>query len=170
MRLVIYVSAFMCTLPLFAVAEDVISAPEMPAVVSASAFNASFPVDVVSDELVYNHDDGEAVFSGSVVIKRDQMTLKADLVTVSMMDNDIDTIVATGDVSLSQGRDVAVGEKATFLPKEEKIYITGNVQLVREGSSLAGERLVYDLGTGEMSLKSKSSGRVRASFTLKSKD
>jgi lipopolysaccharide export system protein LptA len=45
------------------------------------------------------------------------------------------------------------------------VELTGGVVLVRGGNTLKGDRLVFNLTTGKVSLLSSGSERVRAQFT-----
>ena len=58
----------------------------------------------------------------------------------------------------------ATGDNATFDRTANRILLTGNVALSDGPNVTLGERIVYDLNSGVANVETKPGGRVRAMF------
>ncbi len=125
----------------------------------ASRQDTGVPIEVTAESLRMDQEANTAVFTGDVVILQDSMRMTAEEVTVvySAGQDDIESIVATGGVTLVTPREAAEGERAVYRPIDQHIVITGDVLLTRGAGSIAGDRLDYDLEAG----KGTVSGGVR---------
>lgn len=118
------------------------------------------PVEVTADSLRVNQDTGEAVFTGNVLIGQGQMRLSAQSVTVVYAQGDqnrIQSLDATGGVTLVSGPDAAEAAEAVYDVDAGTIVLTGDAIVTREDSVLAGDRIEVHLKDGTASV----SGRVR---------
>ncbi|MEM9582332.1 MAG: lipopolysaccharide transport periplasmic protein LptA [Pseudomonadota bacterium] len=128
--------------------------------------DASLPVEITADELTVDQQTGEAVFIGNVVAGQGQMRLSAARVTVKyavvngQATGDIDTLVATGGVTLVNGAEAAEAANATYAVRAAEIVMTGDVVLTQGVNALSGEKLTVDLTTGQ----GRMSGRVKTIF------
>jgi lipopolysaccharide export system protein LptA len=124
--------------------------------------DTSLPVEVRSDSLTVNQTDGTAMFSGSVLIVQGEMRLTAAEVSVVYAEGGkgIESLLATGGVTLVNPTDAAEADQAFYTIDSGTVEMTGNVLLTQGGSAMSGERLVIDLkaGTGRMD------GRVKTVF------
>lgn len=133
---------------------------------------APVPVDVTADKLDIQHSEGKAVFTGNVHITQGNMTLTAPQVTATYGANgegDIQQMQATGGATITRTGtvpEVANGTTATYLPASQQLILTGEVQLTRGPSTLSGDKLVYDMASGNAKV-TNSQGPVRAKFVPK---
>jgi lipopolysaccharide export system protein LptA len=120
------------------------------------------PVQVQADQLAVNNADGSAVFSGNVVVTQGEMKLAAGevKVTYGTEQNDIETLVASGGVIVTNLGDAAEAQQAVYTIDSGVIVLSGDVLLTQGGSAMAGQKLTINLkdGTGVME------GRVTTTF------
>jgi lipopolysaccharide export system protein LptA len=120
------------------------------------------PVQVQADQLAVNNADGSAVFSGNVVVTQGEMKLAAGevKVTYGTEQSDIETLVASGGVIVTNLGDAAEAQEAVYAIDSGVIVLSGDVLLTQGGSAMAGQKLTINLkdGTGVME------GRVTTTF------
>lgn len=126
----------------------------------AAEHDRNAPVEVSSDKLEVNQNDGTVVFLGNVVVVQEAMRLSADTVRVeygTAEPREIERLIATGNVTLVSGEEAAEAQEAVYTLADASVVMSGEVLLVQGPSAISGERLVVDLeaGTGVME------GRVR---------
>jgi len=120
------------------------------------------PVQVTADQLAVNNADGTAVFSGNVIVVQGEMKLAAAevKVTYGTEKNDIESLVASGGVTVTNLGDAAEAQEAVYTIDSGVIELAGDVLLTQGGSAMAGQKLTINLkdGTGVME------GRVTTTF------
>lgn len=94
----------------------------------------STPVSVSADKLAYVDAERKAVFSGKVVIKSADTTMNANIVQVFLLPrggpaagggNQLDRIVAQGDIQIQQKDRKALGSQVVYTAQEQKFVLTG---------------------------------------------
>jgi lipopolysaccharide export system protein LptA len=89
---------------------------------------------VVSDRLSYVDSDRKAVFSGNVRLRGEEFTMTADTVQVLLAarnqggnksGNQLDHIVAQGDIVIQQPDRKATGNQLVYTAQEQKFVLTG---------------------------------------------
>lgn len=118
------------------------------------------PIEVSSDSLTVNQDDGSAVFEGNVVVVQGDLRLSAGEIRIEYSEGEprvIDQLVASGGVTLVRGAEAAEAAEAVYSIDGQSVVMTGDVLLTQGQSAISGDRLVVDLrnGTGVVE------GRVR---------
>jgi lipopolysaccharide export system protein LptA len=125
--------------------------------------DASLPVEVSADSLTVNQTDGSALFEGNVIAVQGDLRLTAGSVQVrySAGGGAIDTLTATGGVTLVSATDAAEAREAVYSVQTGSVVMTGDVLLTQGNNAISGQKLVLDLtaGTGRME------GRVQTVFT-----
>ena len=121
------------------------------------------PVQVQADQLSVNQADGTAIFTGNVVVTQGDMKLTAAEVRVeySADNKAIQSLHASGGVTLAAGTDAAQAREADYKPDTGDLVLTGDVLLTQGPAAISGQKLVISLksGTGTMV------GRVITTFT-----
>lgn len=124
--------------------------------------DTSQPVQVTADQLAVNNADGTVVFSGNVVVIQGEMKLAAGevKVTYGTEQNDIESLVASGGVTVTNLGDAAEAREAVYTIDSGVIVLAGDVLLTQGPSAMAGQKLTINLkdGTGVME------GRVTTTF------
>jgi lipopolysaccharide export system protein LptA len=130
-------------------------------------------VDITSSQLEVLQKEGQAVFSGNVKVTQGTFSLTAPKVVAEyggggQGGSDIRTITATGGTTIIRTgaggvQEKAVGTQATYTPGNQLITMVGAVTLTRGPSELSGDKLVYDMASGNAKV-TNSSGPVKARF------
>ncbi|MDP1762169.1 MAG: LptA/OstA family protein [Deltaproteobacteria bacterium] len=74
----------------------------------------------------------------------------------------IDRIVAKGNVRMVQEDRVATGDEAIYYQDRDEVVLTGNPQLWRAENTLKGERIIFNLATKKVLVESSPQRRVEA--------
>lgn len=121
--------------------------------------NRALPVEVTADSLDVNQADGTAIFTGNVVIGQGDMRLAAPRVLVVYLEGGqgIQSLEATGGVTLVSGQDAAEAQRADYNVTTGLIEMQGAVLLVQGDNTIAGDSAVVDTAQGT----ARVSGRVR---------
>lgn len=128
--------------------------------------DSSLPVQVNADSLSVDQSTGIAVFDGNVVVTQGAMTIKSAKARVQNRadGSGIDKLFFTGRVLFSSKTEAAEADEAVYTVANGEVVMTGDVLLTQGPTTIAGQKLVYDLqkGTGTMQ------GRVQTTFVPKS--
>lgn len=121
--------------------------------------DTGLPVEVTADNLAVDQATGKAIFTGNVVIGQGEMRLSAARVAVVYRDDGdgIQSLEATGGVTLVSGPDAAESQRAEYSIDDGTIVMTGDVLLAQGRSALSADRMSVRLQDGT----ARMSGRVR---------
>lgn len=134
-------------------------AQEAQVAFGAAAADPSLPVEVTSETLKVNQEDGSAEFLGNVVVVQGQMRLSADRVLVIYNEDrsGIERLEASDNVLLVNPPDAAEGDWAEYTIDSGVVVMTGNVLLSQGPSTISGDRMVANLTDGTATM----TGRVK---------
>lgn len=124
---------------------------------------ADAPVEITSEELSLDQASGKAVFTGNVIVGQGDLVLTCDRMEVEYAPdagtgrNEIEVIRLFGGVTFVGPTEAAEADTAVYTLDEEIIVLTGNVLVTQGPTAISGDRLTYNLATGEGTM----SGRVR---------
>jgi lipopolysaccharide export system protein LptA len=76
----------------------------------------------------------------------------------------IDRIVATGQVRYVQEDRVATGQEATYYKNRDEVVLVGNPQVWQKENNLKGERIIFNLKDNTMRAESSPQKRVEANL------
>lgn len=130
--------------------------------------------NIKSNELTIYGKEKKGNFLGNVVLTKDGATLKSDKM-VAFLDasNKLDKIYVYGNVKIEDKSQVATGEYGEYFVKNSKLVLKEKVTLFKDGNSISGELLNYNIDTKKADLigskKDSSTGRVKAIITSKKK-
>lgn len=127
-----------------------------PAAAQTTAFGGvkadiKAPVELSADSLSVNQENGQAEFTGHVLIGQGDMRISADKVSVQYApggQQKIKSLTATGHVTLVSGKDAAEAQAATYDVESGNITLTGDVVLVQGENVLSGDRMDVNLANG----------------------
>jgi lipopolysaccharide export system protein LptA len=137
--------------------------------------NSHAPISVNAEKLEYFSKDGKAVYSGNVVAKQGDATLRAATLSIffshdktkqsdpgmpNTSGSQVERMEAQGPVTITQKDQVGTGDRGLYEKAENKVYLIGNVKLSQGPNIAKGEKLVYDLTTGQAQII----GRVSSLF------
>ncbi len=131
----------------------------------AQTHDKTLPIEVSSDRLEVDQEDGSAVFIGNVVVAQGEMRLSAGMIRVEYTkagadgaaSGGIDRLVASEGVTLVSGAEAAEASEAVYSVADATVTMTGEVLLTQGQTAISGERLVVSLETGTGVME----GRVR---------
>jgi lipopolysaccharide export system protein LptA len=115
--------------------------------------DAGQPVEITSDRLDLDQAAGTAIFTGGVKVGQGALRLAADRVEVFYDEGGEESgtvrrMVATGNVTLSNGEQAAEGERATYEVATGIVEMEGDVLLTQGQNALSSQRLSIDLNAG----------------------
>ena len=146
------------------------------------------PISINANKLQYFDKDKKLVYSGDVMAKQGEATLKASTLTILLGDSgasntgtgksstdlmpsggsqDVRRMEAAGPVTILQKDQVGIGDNAVYDKVENKVYLIGHVSLSQGPNITKGDRLIYDLTTSQAQVEG---GRVQSIFTPGSGD
>jgi len=137
---------------------------------------ANEPVKVNADKLEYFSKQGKAVYSGHVVAKQGDGSLSASRLTIFFTQSgqtgagdpatsanagsQVRRMEAAGPVTIVQKDQIGVGDSGTYNRAQNRISLVGHVSLTQGANVVRGDRLIYDLSTGQAQVV----GRVTSLF------
>jgi lipopolysaccharide export system protein LptA len=118
------------------------------------------PIEVTADRLAVSQDDGNALYTGNVIVIQGDMRMASPrlLVIYSEDDDEIKWMEATGGVTVVRGDDAAESQKATYDVVDGFVVMTGDVLLTQKRHAMMSERMVINLDDNTANL---SGGRVK---------
>ncbi|NVO56833.1 LptA/OstA family protein [Rhodobacteraceae bacterium B1Z28] len=135
------------------------TAQETQVAFGSTKADPSQPVEVTSDTLNVNQEDGSAEFVGNVIVIQGEMRLTAArvLVIYNQERSAIERMEATEDVVLVSPPDAAEGDWAEYTIDSGVIVMKGNVLLTQGPSIISGDQMIANLTTGTATM----AGRVK---------
>jgi len=161
---------------------------------SASAIlpgsNSKEPISIDADKLVYYDKEQKAIYSGNVVAIQGDSKLTCSALTIFLARNEapngaskegagaaasgegpsastsqVKRMEASGPVTVVSKTQVATGDRGVYDKTENKVWLFGNVTLSDGGNVTKGDKLTYDLTTGQAVVETgHSSQRVHGLF------
>ncbi len=131
-----------------------------------SEAQTDLPIYIQSDSMEAYQKQNLIIFKGSVMVKRGEMTIYADLMKIKykegQMGREIERIEAEGNVRLVQGNREVTGQRAIFYKESESIVLLGNPQ-VKEGKNIIkGEKITAYLKEDRTIIEGDVKERVKA--------
>ena len=112
---------------------------------------ASKPIEILADSMEWNKKLGQAIAIGNAKAVQGQTTIKANKIIAILSEGNsqqIKELQAIGKVVFLKDKQIATGDRATYYINEEKVIITGDVELKRDDNIIKGEKLIIDFITG----------------------
>ena len=129
-----------------------------------TAHNSSDPIEITSDSLAVDQENGTATFSGNVIVVQGDLRMAAEEIAVVYdLDEqgntqDVREVIGSGGVLIARGAEAAEGERALYQVAEDLLTMNGNVLVTQGTGAVSGDRLVVNMLTGEGAVDG---GRVR---------
>lgn len=130
----------------------------LPFMAHGKSSDRNQPMTLDSDNSDCNLADtsGTCVFSGSVEIVQGTLEIRAARAEVKRKDGEVDQVILTGkQATMKQDMDDgstmnARADRIVYEPKRELLTLTGNYQVQSPRGSNAGQRMVYNMASGQM--------------------
>ena len=133
----------------------------------AKKSDRSQPMDISAGKQEGSLDDSTpTVLSGGVVIDQGTLHTEASRAEIRSRNGDISQVVLTGSpAKLSQQMDDgsrmnAVASKIDYNVATDTVVFTGKVNIQQPRGTLSGERVVYNMTTGQVTSGGEGNGRV----------
>ena len=160
--------------------------------------NSKEPISIEADKLVYFDKEQKAIYSGNVVAIQGDTRLTCSIMTIHMTkapaagapaagapavkvadagsapaaeSSSVSHLDCAGPVTVLSKTQTATGDSAVYDKPQNKIWIFGHVTLSDRGNVTKGDKLTYDLTSGEATVDTGgTSGRVKGLFLPGSSD
>jgi lipopolysaccharide export system protein LptA len=160
--------------------------------------NSKEPISIEADKLVYFDKEQKAIYSGNVVAIQGDTRLTCSIMTVHMTktaaagapaagapavkvadaapapsaeSSSVSHLDCAGPVTVLSKTQTATGDSAVYDKPQNKIWIFGHVTLSDKGNVTKGDKLTYDLTSGQATVDiGGTSGRVKGLFLPGSSD
>jgi lipopolysaccharide export system protein LptA len=99
---------------------------------------------ITSDRLTFDYSKQYALFDGNVIVTDPEMKLTSDKLTVRFSEeNDVETIIAEGNVRIWQADKVATGGHAKYEVASGRIQLTRDPKVRRGKDLLEGTTITF---------------------------
>ena len=126
------------------------------------------PIEILADSMVWNKKLGQAIATGNAKAVQGQTSIKANKIIAVLSEKNsqqIKELQASGKVVFLKDKQLATGDKATYYLNQDKIIITGNVELKKDGNIIKGEKLIIDFLSGLSKMEgSKTNQKVKMKY------
>ena len=136
------------------------------------------PVKILSDHMEYVQENNTVVFKGNVHVDREDFQIWSDKLTVFMAategktgpsmgpdgSQDIEKLLAEGNVRIERDKQVGTSGKATYWTKRGVVVMEGSPVLKDGESSISGEVITYHLQDNRGVVEGGQRQRVQAVF------
>jgi lipopolysaccharide export system protein LptA len=101
------------------------------------------PMVITSNRMEGEQLGEKVTFTGSVLLKKEGMTLQSDsmIVYYDPGSKDIKQIDASGNVIVRKDGRTAVANKAFYYSRDEKIVLTGDARIIEKDNELGGTKI-----------------------------
>lgn len=152
------------------------------------------PVNITADKLDFLNKDNKLIYTGNVVVVQGDTTMKASVLNIDLQrdspgaggatapatpapaaggsttpgqGSSVRHMEADGPVTLISKDQVGTGDHATYDKGANKVFLNGNVTLSQGTNVTQGDRLIYDMTSGQAQVFSgqTNGGRVSSVFT-----
>ena len=159
--------------------------------------NSKEPISIDADKLVYFDKEQKAVYSGNVVVVQGDTKMTCSAMTVYLdrsstrsagvqtanaqaaaapadaqggapsQNSGIKRLEAAGPVTVVSKTQVAMGDSGVYDKVQDKVFLIGNVTLSDGQNVTKGDKLTYDLRSGQATIDTNGgkTGRVHGQFT-----
>jgi lipopolysaccharide export system protein LptA len=146
-----------------------------PAAFAAKA-DRNQPIDVTANEKVTDYKQGTSIYTGNVVINQGSLHATGDKATLYVKNGQLVRAVLDGKPATFQERDdkgqlvKGSANDANYLAQEQKIILTGDAKLDRQGDTLSSQQITYDMSAEVVKAGGKTGGeRVHVVIQPRSK-
>ena len=105
------------------------------------------PIEITSDRMRSENGGVKIVFSGNVVSYKGDLKITSDIMEIYNTEDtkETDEIVAIGNVVITRGTKRAIGDRAVYLDKLQKIILTGTPHATAwdEDNMIEGREMIF---------------------------
>ena len=127
------------------------------------------PIEILADSMEWNKQLNQAIATGNAKAIQGETTIKANKIIAVLNDDNnqqITELQASGNVIFLKDNQLATGDEAIYYLNQDKVIITGNVELKRNSNIIKGEKLIIDFLSGLSKMEgSDSNQKVKMKYT-----
>ena len=130
--------------------------------------DATAPIDLVADKLVWQQENGRADLTGAARISQGAVTLYANYMQITLAaDGTAQSLKALGDVVMSDGTQTARAMQADYDVQQDVMLLSGQVVVSQaatnnqKAGTLSGATLRLNMADGRAQLSGGSKSRAR---------
>ena len=135
------------------------------------------PISIEANRMVSQENKNSVLFIGKVDAKQGNLSIKADEMTVFYIEktdgtvrgqqddqptNQVEKLICTGNVKVSRGNWLGVGNKMEYFAKDRKAVLSGNAKAWQGQNMVSGKTIVYYLDEKRSVAEPDNNSRVRA--------
>ena len=129
-------------------------------------------IEISADIMEWDKEKSYAVAIGNAKVTKGNIIIIANKITAildnNLQDQNIEKILAYGNVKFTRDSEVATGNKAIYNLYNDTIVLEGAVNLKRQENIIKGEKLSIDFKTGLSKIEgSNSSEKVKMKYNTK---
>jgi outer membrane protein assembly factor BamD len=130
-------------------------------------FDESKPVDIVADSVEGFEKDRRVLFKGSVVARQEDLYIFADTMEAftNEQSNEIDRVVARGNVRIVKKDRTATANEGTFDNKSRIVSLKGNVIVFSGTDRVTGELVTYYVDKERVVVEGEKEKKARITIT-----
>lgn len=146
------------------------TAPQQPGTLRKD--RSKKPINIKADKLQADNKAKKALFTGRVVSKQDDVTIYSDRLEIFYGEgkDEVEKIIATGNVRIIQTNRVGTGGQAVYESKEGKVTLTINPKVTQDRDSVTGKVIIYYLDEDRSEVQGGENVRVEAVIVPKEGD
>ena len=121
-------------------------------------------IKIVSDRLEIIRAKNISIFSGNVYAMEDNLEIWSEelIMTSSKDENEVKEINAHGNVKIVREELSINGDKASYDPIQNKLFVFGEVEVLQNQSTILCDKIIVDLENSSSIMSSDSNKRVEA--------
>ena len=129
--------------------------------VSGSLYASESPIYIEADQMSSTEKNSAVVFTGNVDAQQDTLRIRSDEMTVyysekkkdaaadaSKAKQQIEKLICTGNVELTNEDWLGTSEKMVYLAEKEQIILNGNAKAWQGQNMVSGEKIIYYMKEG----------------------
>jgi len=149
------------------------------------------PIDIEADRMVSQEKENSVLFTGNVVAKQDDVTIRTDEMTVYYTQEaegkkkpatpqkgaqktsgpgggaqKIQKLICIGKVKITRGDWTGLGQRMDYFAKDRKVVLTGDAQTWQGQNMVAGKTIIYYLDEGRSIVEQDDSAKKRVKAVL----
>lgn len=130
--------------------------------------DADQPIQIFSDELVYEEKASKATYRGDVRVNQGSLKITAETVTIEFENDKVVRLTADGSPAyysqkLKSDQETMQADARTIVyhTRDEKVDLKGNAHLTQQGNDFRGELIEYDIRAGRVDAASTEPKRIQ---------
>lgn len=136
--------------------------------------DADQPIQIHSDELVFEEKAEKATYRGDVSVNQGSLEITAEVVTIEFEDDKVVRLTAEGNPAyysqkLKSNQETMQADARTIVyhTRDEKVDLDGDAHLTQEGNDFRGEHIAYDIRAGRVDASSAEPKRIQMTLQPK---